>query len=224
MITIQETTEEIVRQSSYLEDALANGIINSSALARQIKPEIEKKLIKKIELGAVIMAIQRLEIKLKKKQTKIKPFLNNLIDITVKSNLTTFTFINSPILIERQKELLEKISKERNVFLASTQSLFQTTVIISGSYKQEVEKIFSQEKMISNFISLSAITLTLSEKTVRTPGVYNFILKTLAWYEINIIEIVSSFTELTLILESLDIDKAFSVLKNLASQGDALRG
>lgn len=213
MITIQQAVEEIVKKSPYLESALADNLINASALARQIRGEIENKLIKDVQLGAVTMAIKRLTRKLNKQQTKISPLLKSYGDITVKSNLAVFTFINSPSLINKQRELLQKIENERGVFLTITQSVFQTTLIISASFKKIVEQIFKDEKKISETSNLSAITLTLSEETVKTPGVYYSILKALAWYGINIIELVSSFNELTLILEDKFIDEAFSILK-----------
>lgn len=214
MITIQRVVEDIIKKSPYLESALSNGIINASALARQIQPEIENKLIKDVQLGAVTMAIKRLADRLVKQQTKTAPLLKTFGDITVKSNLVAFTFINSPTLINRQRELLQKIGNARGIFLTTTQSLFQTTIIISASFKKVVEQIFKAEKKISEINNLSAITLTLSEATVKTPGVYYSILKRLAWYGINIIEIVSSFNELTIILEDAFVDQAFSVLKN----------
>lgn len=215
MITIQQAVEDIILKSPYLESALVDGLINTSALARKIKPEIENKVFKKIQFGAIAVAINRLSNSLKERQAITNPLLKSKGDITIKSNLTAFTFINSPLLISRQKELLEKINKEKRVFLTTTQSLYQTTIIISSSFKNVVKQLFSEENKISEIDSLSAITLTLSEETVKAPGVYYSVLKTLAWYEINIIEIVSSFNELTIILENKDIDQAFSVLKSL---------
>ena len=54
MITIAEIAEEIIRKSPFLEEALADGLINVSSLARMIKPDIEKKLQKPIKEGAII--------------------------------------------------------------------------------------------------------------------------------------------------------------------------
>lgn len=214
MITIQQMVEEIVKKSPYLESALSDNLINASSLARKIKSEIENKLIKDVQLGAVTMAIKRLAKRLKKQQTKTSPLLKNYGDLTVKSNLIAFTFINSPSLINKQRALLQKIENQRGIFLTTTQSLFQTTIIISSSFKKELNQIFNSEKKISKISNLSAITLSLSEQTVNTPGVYYAILKTLSWFGINIIEIVSSFNELTVILEDKFVDQAFSVLKN----------
>lgn len=218
MITIQTAVEEIINESPFLESALADGFINTSALARHINPDLETKLFKDIHKGAVIVALNRLKNRLKRQQDNKKLLLKNFGDIMVRSNLEEITFINSPYLLDKQRKMLEEISNERNVFLTLTQSLYQTTLIFSSVLAEKIKKIFSDEKILSNQSKLSAITLVLSENTVKTPGVYYLILKTLAWYEINIIEVVSSFTELTLIFENSDVDQAFSVLKKLSPE------
>lgn len=217
MITIQSAVEEIVSKSPHLESALATGIVNSSALTRQIRKEIEKRLFKDVNEGAVIVAINRLAMSLRKKRSDIKPFTVSLNDLAVKSNLIEFTFINSPTLIDKQRKILEKINSQKGSFLTFTQTLYQTTLIANSVFEKEVRKIFKGEILLSNLTKLSAITLTLSEETVKTPGVYNFILNKLAWFGINVIEVVSSFTELNLIVEDTEVDRAFSVLKNLNS-------
>jgi hypothetical protein len=61
---------------------------------------------------------------------------------------------------------------------------------------------------------LSSITILLTKETVNIPGVYYSILKLLAWNEINVIDVISTYSELTIILSNNDIDKAFSILKN----------
>ena len=64
---------------------------------------------------------------------------------------------------------------------------------------------------------LSAITLILPKEAVFVPGVYYSVLKALAWEGINFVEVVSSYTELTIILQNSNVDRAFSVLKNLSN-------
>lgn len=215
MITTTEIAEKIVEESPYLESAIAANLINLSSLARKIQPQIQKKLLKKVHQGAILMALKRLERKLTVKEKNITPFSKNLGDLTLKSNLSEFTFRNSSSLIANQKNLLEKIKDEKGVFLTFSQSLFQTSLIINSIHKLEVRKIFAKEKLVFYKNGLSAITMVLPEETIQVPGVYYFILKTLAWNGINIIETISSFNELTLVFEDKDIDRSFSLLKNL---------
>ena len=53
----------------------------------------------------------------------------------------------------------------------------------------------------------------LDPKAVGTPGVFYGILKQFMWGNINVVEIVSTYTEFIIILKKRDVDRAFSVLK-----------
>ena len=59
MITISQIVYSIIENKPFLEEGLKKGIINLSALARFIKPDIEKKLQKKVKTGAIIVALDR---------------------------------------------------------------------------------------------------------------------------------------------------------------------
>jgi len=50
------------------------------------------------------------------------------------------------------------------------------------------------------------------------PGLYYYIFKKLAWDGINILEVVSTSNEFTILLKDEDIDKAFSVIKHLKTK------
>ena len=47
MISIPVAVEEVIKKKPFLEGALVDGLINLSALARQIKPEVEERIGKK---------------------------------------------------------------------------------------------------------------------------------------------------------------------------------
>jgi hypothetical protein len=46
--------------------------------------------------------------------------------------------------------------------------------------------------------------------TALIPGVYSFILKALAWEGLNVVEVVSTLNEFTIILDDKAIDAAFA--------------
>lgn len=61
MITISQAVDNIIRKKPFILEAIADGIINYSALAKFIKPEIEKLLTKSVNEGAIIMSLRRIE-------------------------------------------------------------------------------------------------------------------------------------------------------------------
>lgn len=213
MISISDTLEEIIQGYPFIEEGLSKGIINYSAFARIIKPQIEKKLYKNIKEGAIVMALKRISQKL----SQSKPPVNNmnLADLTVRSNLSEFTFSNSETLPEKIRLLFNNIDNKKDIMCALSEGVRESTFIVSAEIVDEIRKIFKMEHKPSEIINLSSITIRLPKEVVYIPGVYYQILKRLAFNKINIIEVLSTYTELTVIVETTDVDKAFSVLKNL---------
>lgn len=210
MITIPQVVEEIIQRQPFLVDMINDGLINHSSLARKIKPEIEKKLYKTVQLGAIVMALKRIK-KNRISKNSAMPFKNP--DLMVRSQLMEIT-VNSKNL-ERGNQLakLHNLANEKGLFFTITQGVVETTIITGQSLKKELSKIIHKENIIASFENLSAITIKLTRKTVTTSGSYFEILKYLAWEKINIIEVVSTYTEFTIIFQDKDVDRAFSVLK-----------
>ena len=218
MISAQEIVEEIIKVSPFLEQGLSKGVINLSSLARIIKPQVSKLLLKEIKEGAIIMALKRLSDKLEKKNSKLLEVLQNLGDITVRSNIVEFTFNNSPTLTEKIPDLIHSKNKLQNAFLTFTEGVFETSIFASVSLEKDIENILKGESIKNKQKNLSSITILIPEEATFVPGVYYSILKVLAWEGINFVEVISSFTELTIFLEKDNVDKAFSTLKNTFNQ------
>ena len=97
----------------------------------------------------------------------------------------------------------------------------ETTVIISSKMDGVVEEVFVKEKLISKQTNLSTITLKLHMQNTRVIGLYYHIFKQLAWEGINIVEVISTTNEFTIVVAEAFIDKAFSILKR--PEGTGLR-
>jgi aspartokinase len=210
---VSEIIKKIVISSPFLEEGLSRGIINLSALAREIQPRIEKELIKPVSESAILMALKRYSAKMRKSSGVQEKVLKNISDLTIRSNLHEYTYASSESILEKQKKLLHEIDNRRDKFVTFTQGLFEFSMIVNANLEKTVERIFSKEKMLLKLTDLCALILKLPPAVVHTPGIHYTILKQLAWENINVIEEISTFTEFTLILEKHQIDHAFTVLK-----------
>ena len=111
MKTISAVVEHYIKKKPFLQSALAQGIINLTSLSRQIKPEISEALGKDVKDGAVVMALKRLSDDLEFRAThRIVKVLKNIGEITVRSNLTDYTFLASDTILAKQAQLLEEIN------------------------------------------------------------------------------------------------------------------
>lgn len=215
MISITEVLDRIIERAPFLEEALDKNLINLSQLAREILPEIEKKTKKEVTVGAILMSLKRHKVTRANKSSKISDIINKLGDVTVRSNLTEFTFSNSSSLVDKQQKLFHLIEENREIFCNVSSGVTETTIIASLQIAERLKNIYHNEELITQLKNLSSITIKLPPENLTTPGVYYTILKHLAWENINIIESFSTTNELTLIFYDQDIERAFSVLKGL---------
>ena len=214
MITVPQATKKIIERSRYLSEAMSKGLINLSSLARYMKPELEEMLMKEVSEASIIMALKRLESELKP-QIQYKNVFKNPPEMIVRSNLVEITVAESNTLTQKLVKIFEMYASQQRYFFAMTEGITETTVIFSHDLQEKIREIMQGEKITSNFINLSSITIRLPKESIPTPGIFYFFLKSLAWEAINVIEIVSTQLELTIILEDKDVNRAFAIMKSL---------
>jgi len=214
--TIASCVEEIIVSSPFLEEGLSRKIINFSALAKDLNQPISEMLRKSVKDGAIMMALRRYQQPLNfENSVRLKKVFKNLGDITVRSNLSDFTFQNSKTLIDSHSQVLEKISANHQIFYAFTRGMFESNIIISTSEKESILKAFENEAQIGLQDKLSAISIYLPKGNSKIAGLYYQIFKRLAWEKITLYEVVSTTNEFTIVVEDDLVDKAFSVIKRL---------
>ena len=195
---------------------MTDDLINISALARKLKPEIEELVGKEVKEGAIVMAIKRMTPGLYHRlNVKITKVMGDLGDFLVRSNLSDYTFENSDSLKNKQADLVQEINKDSDSFFALCKGVTETTFIVSQQKSDTIEKIFKGEKLKSSTKDLASVTVKLPLINTEIYGIYYYILKHLAWEGINIVEIVSTSNEFTVVVKQDDVDKAFKILMQI---------
>ncbi|MGQ1784012.1 MULTISPECIES: hypothetical protein [unclassified Saccharicrinis] len=216
MITIPQAVESVIKAQPFISEALAEGLINVSALARKIKPDIERFLMKEAKHGAIVMALNRLSPQLDMNLNRgIDKMIRMLGDIIVRSDLTDYTYTNSNTLIKCHTKVFESISHHQDTFYTLVRGVHESNLVISSLHANLVDEYFRNEMLHLKKENLSAITLKLHESNTQVPGFYYYILKAIAWEGINIAEVISTSYEFTVLVNDEDVDRAFSALKKL---------
>tara|TARA_B100000676_G_C17757001_1_gene669599 strand:- start:5 stop:664 length:660 start_codon:yes stop_codon:yes gene_type:complete len=218
MKTISSVVENYIKNKPFLSTALSEGIINLTSLSRRIKPEIELVLKKQIRSGAIVMALKRISNSLEFVSThKILKVLKNIGDITVRSNLIDYSFKVSDSLLSCQAKFLSEIDNPQLIFYTSSRGVTESNIIISNEMKEKMEAYFQKEILIKKTDNLSSISIKLPVENVSIPGIYYFIFQKMSWEGINIIEVISTSNEFTIVLDDKNVNDAFKIIKNLKS-------
>lgn len=219
MMSISHVVEDIIKHRPYLSEALAAGLINVSALARQLKSDIEAALKKEVNVGAIVMSLNRLAPTLQvREQVQLSRLLNSMGDIILRSNLCDYTFKNSGTLLECHIEVLKSLVNNDEIFYTLVQGVFETNIVVSDIMEEKIKEYFKDELCLFQQNGLSSVTLKLPKGNSMQPGFYYTIMKELSWEGINLTEVISSTNEFTVIVDNTLIDKTFVVLKNMGQR------
>lgn len=215
-MSIGKVAEEIINQKPFIREAMNDNLINISALARMIQPEVEQKLDQEIKEGALIMAIKRMSpgpyLKI---NLRIRNFMAELGDFIVRSDLEEFTYKNSSTFASKNALVMDQITTDSSAFYASCRGVNETTIITNSVSSKEIINGFRDESLLTHVQELAAVTIKLPPINTEVVGIYYYILKHVAWHGINVRHVVSTTNEITLIVDSDLIDQLFSILMRI---------
>ena len=218
MLSIATKVEQIVSESAFLTEGITLGLINLSELARQLRPQLESDLWKPVGQAAVVMALRRLSERLPQAgQAQAILLAPRPGELTTRSELTLVTYRLSDDSNECQRALLALAERHPGSFVSVTRGVHEMLVVCSRPLIHLVESAFASERHIARVDNLTALTLRLHPDTLKTPGIYHAVLKKLAWNKINVVTLMCTFTELTVLLEQPQSGPAFAVLSQTVS-------
>lgn len=216
MKTVSNCVEDILITQPYLEEALSRNIINFSALAIELVEPISKMLKKDVKPGAIMMALRRYNPPTTLTNSiKMKRAIQDLGDITVRSNLTDFTVKNSDTLIHNHAKILERIHQESKLFYTFTRGIHESNIIISSSLNDFIKTQLQKETFLAIQDGLTAISINLPQNNSKIAGLYYHFFKRLAWEGVVLYEVISTTNEFTILVEDNYVDKAFAAIKRV---------
>lgn len=232
MLSIATKVERIVMDSAFLTEGLRRGLINLSELARQLQPQLENDLWKPVGQAAVVTALRRVAERLPAspgaggiagvgRAANVAGSASFLVlaqktgELTTRTGLTEYTFRDSDSIHDCHRHLLAAAEPVRGGFVTVTRGVNEVMVICSRQLASQVEQAFAGERQLARLDDLNALTLHLDPAAGREPGVHHAILKQLAWDKIELLNMICTHTELTILLRQDQTGPAFSALARL---------
>lgn len=211
MITITQVVEKALDKDPFLREILASDYVNISALAKNIKKEVEDYLLKEVNLISIIIALQRIKKKENEKTKRIYQKIFQLPpEITIRSGLAEVVYASTEENFLKITEFSKKLSN-KEFFFAFSKGFYEITLILPQNLIEDLKKTISSPKKI--FKNLSLISIKLPEEVIDIPGVYYKILQYIAFEKISLIEVFSTFTELMLFVKEENEEKLFKAIR-----------
>lgn len=209
MITISQVVLNILQQDDVAREACLTGVLNFSAYADKIHKNVEEKTLKKVHKGTIVVALSRIAKSKLKNLPTFKPEVQ-IHNLGVRSPLYILIYDKSSDVQRRVATL--------NPFLVSPTDIFSVTegsaeVMLSCSEKSRdfVKKHIGilPKKEVENAV---AITAQFSEEQSNTPNILHALFSALAYKRINLIYVVSAYTEISFLVSKTDMDETLKTL------------
>lgn len=212
MTNINKRVWDYIDRSTEVKKVLQAGLINTSALAREIGRQ--EGLSRNID--AIISAIRRYEGAAEKSRQH-----KTFYDLLKKSKITTKTKLAS-ILIRRNDYTQEQVAKlysmvklKRNSTLKILEVTNHIKINMDDELLEQIEAAFPEEDIEYVQKNLGELIINYSEDITRIPGVFATLANELAMNGISVIDSMICHWEHTVMLREEDLEKAFSVVFNL---------
>ncbi len=216
MIKISTVVQDVLYSSEVALSAFHDGYLNLSAYAKTIRREVEARAKKPVRIGSIVVALSRMD-KTQKTREKRKILLPEvrIEDLSVKSGLAEVTYERTAANIARLRELYRDPAINASDFFMVTQGAGEITIVALETTLPHIMTAARPARPKSTVRNLVGLTARFNERYIKIPNVVFVFVRHLALKHINIVEIVSTYTELTFIIDQRDLQEAFLTLNEL---------
>lgn len=210
MITISQAVETILRHDDLALAAAHSGWLNLSSYARSIRPQLEHTLMKDVQEGSIVTALSRITAELPQRHAMNAAIIQSF---AVHSNLEGMTYERSENISAQIRETYHQVGATNKSFLTVTQGINEITVIAEASVARLFREKLHDPHTVYDKKDLVGITVKFAPKNLEIPNLIFQLTRRLAYRDINIIEIVSTATELTYVIAKQDVTAALEQLQ-----------
>ena len=210
MLKVATAVEEIVKTSEFAMQGLENGCLNYSAYAEIIVKRVEKRVKKPVKPGTIVAALRRLSLK----SGTAKPYEPKIEahNIITRSDLTEIAYVKTPA----SQRLVNKLSADttftNSPFFVVTQGVGELSIITTTELAEQIQELSAPLRPRLFLTGLAGLSMQTTETGIETPNQFYTIIKQFALQRINIVEFVTTYTELTFVLAERDLKQAFNLL------------
>jgi len=216
MVTVSHVVNKLVNEKIYLHEALSKKIASYGSVAKRLKPEIEQELGKEVEHTAIVTALRRYSDKINIRARDVK-FDTRHSEVNLKTHIIDINVLKTQELFDKLKRFYDLVDFERGDILHIIYGRTHVAIVTNERYKQRILNLLQNLKIKKVEEDLVALTFTVGKERIEKPGVLFKITRSLAWENINIVEIISVDMEVTFIVDKKDAIKGYNALETLIS-------
>ncbi|HVP23836.1 MAG TPA: adenylate/guanylate cyclase domain-containing protein [Conexivisphaerales archaeon] len=137
--------------------------------------------------------------------------------LLLKDRIVDYVILNSPEVSVGLAKFNGEVDYARGETLHMVSALETVSVVFDAKNQEKLTSLIPQKSILRVIDNLSEVVISLSEATMKVPGVAAVITAELAAHGINLVEYITATLTAIVVLESKDAMHCYQVLEDLAS-------
>lgn len=208
-ISVPHAVKQVIGSNGLFFQALRTGIVNYTALAQKIKPDVEKLTKTNVNLNTLVVAIKRFADSLEENERRLSVPTVDGIRMSLTGSIIDLDFRTASHAISEALDELIESDKGYSMFRTNK----QVRVFIEDL--DEVRTIFAPTKSFEGIIreGLSKITINIPAEIQNTYSILSTVSYILSSSQIPLYNAFFSHDEIILILNVNDAAKAYEIIR-----------
>lgn len=194
-----------------LQDSFQRGYANLSAMARILRPTVERLVGDKVSLDTIVTTLKRL-------RGTYNTITFNVAYVIAKSTVNVKTDV-ARLSLKKNAKLLKAsrniVSRYQKGFVQVLEGLSTITLVYDSSLHEKIVSKFPSKDIIYENANMAAIIVKSPKEISSTPGCIATILQQISRRGINIDEVISCYTDTIIVIKPGDVGRAFESLTGL---------
>ena len=218
-ISVAEATRRVIQVHPSILDSIKQGVINFSALAELIRPNVLRLANRKsVQIDAIKMALMRYAEELKDIQKLIEQNISKILAKSVlelKNDVTVLT-VHHYALLNKFNEITKFIEGSR--FFQIIQGTKTFTIAAHQNLLPALIDLVEEKNIVSTNKNQSALILISPPEIIEVPGLVAYVTHLFASYNINITQFMSCHLDTIFIVRREDSIDAYKLLEEKIMQ------
>ncbi|MYM92299.1 hypothetical protein [Duganella vulcania] len=215
MLFIATKVERIVMDSSSMVEGLGRGLLSLSALAQGLSVDFSSAFSEPMLQVAATAPDRPVADVGAAASATVKLSGHKKGELVIIGDLTELTYRYTNDTHALHKQLLAKKNNVDDVYLGVSRGVDDLAIVCSSALVSLVGEVFSGHSLVRRKVGLSAVSVPLNPDTGRSPGMYYNIMRQFTANRIKVLNMVSTASAMTLLMEPADVGAASDLLSRI---------
>jgi aspartokinase len=212
MKQIADHVRDIIFSDVITLEYLHKGLLNTSAYAQSIIPEIESRSLLKPTLGSVVTALSRIKHDDIIEESLLQQFV--IDNIEMKMPITELVFKKTGNTIQLLSNLYSKLSKKERATINIVNVEHELDIFAQSDLSDIILQHFGKKNCLEIQPNLAAIILEYDPHFRNYYGMAAQVLMTIANNRVNMLECATTYSEFIIYIDQSQANDCLEVIKN----------